>query len=520
MKFFKKNSALALVTVLGLFTLFTGCTTPAPEEEATDEQADPTQSDRFYERQDDVSYSWQGFPENVANPEDAFILVEREVPTEVRPNDDINYVVRITNQSTFTVDEIVHVEMVSNSLEFANAEPYPEERDGNLIWTFDGFGPGESQTITIEGKSIRTGSLRYSGDTSLGFGLGSLALAANAIQPELSLGLNNPTVSLIEELIPVTINFRNSGTASIVNARLVHTFPKGLLTEDGKSRIELSMGDFAPGEVKNVDLNLKGVETGSYETQLRATADDGISAVATLSTSVVKPELVISANAPKLRYVGNIIPYSIEVKNVGDGVANETVITQTLADGTSLASADQGGVAEGNNVVWNVGTLNPGQAKVVSTRVVGERIMIARSTTTADAKSADPVQAVMVTDVEGIEALLVEVVDDNDPVPVGELITYNIEVTNTGSLEATGIKVVATLTPEMEFVESDGASKSRLEGNRLVFDTLPALAPNAKASWNVSVKAVGGGDLRFRLEVTSDQLERPVNEEESSNFYE
>lgn len=516
MKLFK-NSALALAAVLGLTLLFTGCETPAPVEEPVEEA--PVKQDNFYERQDDVSYSWQGFPENVTRPEDAFILVEREVPTEVRPGDSISYVVRITNQSTFTVDKIVHAEILSASLEFVSAEPYPEERDGNLLWTIDGFGPGESRTITIEGKSLRTGSLRYSGDTSLAFGLGSLALAANAIQPELSLAVNNPSVNLIEEIIPVAVNFRNSGTAAINNAVLVHTFPKGLLTEDGKSRIELPMGNFAPGEMKNVDLNLKGVETGVYETQLRATADDGISAVATLSTSVVKPELEINANSPTLRYVGNIIPYSIEIRNIGDGVANDTVITQVLADGTSLASADQGGLAEGRSVVWNVGTLNPGQAKVVSTRVVGERIMIARSTARAMAKSADTVQAVMITDVEGIEALLVEVVDDNDPVPVGEFITYTVEVTNTGSLEATGINIVASLTPEMEFIESDGASKSGIQGDKVVFETLPALAPNAKATWTIRVKAVGSGDLRFRLDVTSDQLERPVTEEESSNFY-
>ena len=521
MKLSSTKSALAFTAVLGLLVFITGCTTPppAPAEDATDKPVTPANTSQFYEKKDDISYSWQGFPQNVTNPQDAFILVEREVPTEVRPSDDIRYTVKLTNQSTFTVDEIVHTEVISNSLEFISAEPYPEERDGNLVWTFDGFAPGESQVITIEGKSIRTGSLRYTGSTSLGFGLGTLALSANAIQPELSMSVNNPSMALITEPIPVTVNFRNSGTAPVIDARLVHTFPKGLLTEDGKSRVEQTLGDFQPGEVKTVNLVLKGVETGRYETQLRATAKDGISAVATLETSVVKPELVITADAPKLRYVGNIIAYTIEVENVGDGVANDTTITQTLSDGTTLASADQGGIAEGRTVVWNVGTLSPGQSKVVSTRVVGERIMIARSTTYASAKSADSVQAVMVTDVEGIEALLVEVVDDNDPVPVGDVVTYLIEVVNTGSLEATGINIKVTLTPEMEFIEATGASKSHLDGDTLIFDTLPALAPNAKATWEVQAKAIDQGDIRLRVDVTSDQLERPVTEEESSNFY-
>lgn len=518
MKFSSIKSALAFTAVLGLLAFITGCVTPPVVEEPV-EEVSPAQPSQFYQENSGTSYSWQGFPQNVARPQDALVLVEREVPTEIRPNQDIRYVVRITNQSSFTVDEIVHTEVLSSSLEFVSAEPYPEERDGTLAWTFDGFAPGETQTITIEGKSLRTGSLRYTGETSLGFGLGSLALAANAILPELSLSLNNPSVVLINDPIPVTINFSNSGTAPVLGAKLVHTFPKGLLTEDGKSRLELDLGDFNPGEMKTVDLTLKGVETGRYETQLRATAKNGISAVATLETSVVKPELVITADSPKLRYVGNIIAYNIEVKNVGDGVAQNAVITQTLSDGTSLASADQGGIAQGRSVVWDIGMLNPGQSKFVTTRVVGERIMIVRSTAYASAKAADTVQSVMITDVEGIEALLVEVVDDNDPVPVGDIITYNIEVTNTGSLEATGINIEATLTPEMEFIESTGATKSRIDGYSVVFDTLPALAPNSKAVWNITVKAIGEGDLRFRLDVTSDQLDRPVSEEESSNFY-
>jgi uncharacterized repeat protein (TIGR01451 family) len=519
MKFSSKISTLAGSAVLGLIVLITGCAPVPPAAPVEETPAAPVQENKFDQRKSDVSYSWQGFPQNVSNPSDAFILIEREVPTEVRPGQDIRYIVRLTNQSTFTVDQIIHTEKLSASLDFIGAEPFPEERDGELVWTFDGFAPGESKTITIEGQSMRTGSLRYTGDTALGFGLGSLALTANAIQPELALAINNPSQSLINEMIPVAVTFQNTGTAPIQDAILVHTFPRGLLTSDGKSRIELGLGDFQPGEIRTVEMELMGVETGNYETLLRATAKDGISASATLATSVVKPELVITADAPKLRYVGNIIEYNIEVQNTGDGVANNTEITQVLSDGTSLASADQGGVASGRTVVWTVGTLNPGQTKVVSTRVVGERIMIARSTTTATAQAADTVRAVMVTDVEGIEALLVEVVDDNDPVPVGESITYDIEVTNTGSLEATGITVEAELTPEMQFVESTGATKSRLEGNKLFFDLLPALPPSAKATWKVRVDAVGEGDLRFRVDVKSDQLERPVSEEESSNFY-
>lgn len=521
MKLSIRNSAVALLAVSGLLLAITGCQTPpkAPVEPAAPVTTGTDQTARMFDRGSPTSYSWMGFPQTATRPEDAYFLIEREVPTEVRPNDNVSFTVNLTNQSTFTVDQVIHEEALSASMEFVNAEPFPEQRDGKLVWTFDSFAPGQNETIRIEGKSIRTGSLRYTGDTRLAFGMGSLQLATNAILPELSMGASNPAVALINEPIPVSLNVRNSGTAPVLGAKIVHTFPKGLLTEDGKSRVEFDLGDFNPGQVKAIDFALKGVETGSYETEIRATAKDGINATATLTTSVVKPELLITASAPKLRYVGNVISYQIEVKNVGDGVANETQIVQTLADGTSLASADQGGTAEGRTVVWNIGTLNPGQSKIVSTRAVGERIMIARSTATANARAADAVQAVMVTDVEGIEALLVDAYDANDPCPVGEEIFYTIEVTNQGSLEATGITLVAELTPEMEFVESKGATKSRVEGNKLVFEALPALSPAGKATWDVTIKAIKDGNVRFRVEVISDQLSRPVSDEEPSTFY-
>ena len=53
----------------------------------------------------------------------------------------------------------------------------------------------------------------------------------------------------------------------------------------------------------------------------------------------------------------------------------------------------------------------------------------------------------------------------------------------------------------------------------MVFQPLATLAPKAKATWRVKVKSVGGGDVRFRVSMTSDQLGRPVEETEATNFY-
>ena len=138
----------------------------------------------------------------------------------------------------------------------------------------------------------------------------------------------------------------------------------------------------------------------------------------------------------------------------------------------------------------------------------------------AKAKAADKVDTTIITDVAGIAGLLSTLVDTNDPVPLGDNEIYVITANNTGSLDATKIGITCVLPDSMEFVESTGATKGNIDGNILTFESLPALAPNAEAKWKVVVKALKPGDVRFKVSVTSEQLERPVELIESTHFYE
>jgi uncharacterized repeat protein (TIGR01451 family) len=119
----------------------------------------------------------------------------------------------------------------------------------------------------------------------------------------------------------------------------------------------------------------------------------------------------------------------------------------------------------------------------------------------------------------GIPAILLEVIDNPDPVAVGGQTTYTIAVTNQGSAVATNVKLIGTLEDQMEFVSTKGDTGGRMDGKAISFEPLASLAPKARATWTVVVKAVGEGDVRFKTVLTSDQLSRPVEELESTTFY-
>lgn len=520
----KLNHWLKVLLGASLLLGFAGCQTQTAQPDTTEPAATTGPQTRLITEATTGAargrnYTWKAFPTNAIQPTDALVLVEKEVPKEVKPNETFTYEIVVSNRSSFRADEVVLTETLPANFELTEVSPQPERRQDMLQWNFGSMSPGQREIINVSGYATRSGTLRLVGSTDIYFSLGRIDSVVAVVEPLFEFVVDNQATAVINELIPTSMSFRNTGSAPVRNAKLLHTLPEGLVTETGTSSIELDIGNLQPGERKSYDMNLKGIAVGPYETTMVATANDGLSASAVLSVNVQRPILEIDARAPDIRFVGNVLPYDIVVRNVGNAVARNTVITQELSDGTTLASANEGGEARGRIVVWEAGTLQPGEAKRVNSRVVAEEIMTARSVMTAEADAADEVQAVAVTDIQGIPAILIEMGDINDPVPVGEVETYTITASNTGSLAATNVVLKCILEDSMEFVKSSGASKSSLEGNVLTFEALPALAPANEATWRVEVRAVRPGDVRFTVTIESNELSRPVTENEATNFY-
>jgi hypothetical protein len=58
------------------------------------------------------------------------------------------------------------------------------------------------------------------------------------------------------------------------------------------------------------------------------------------------------------------------------------------------------------------------------------------------------------------------------------------------------------------------------DGQPLPFAPLKALAAGATARYEITVRAVRAGDVRFKVEMTADQLEAgPVHVEESTRVF-
>jgi uncharacterized repeat protein (TIGR01451 family) len=233
---------------------------------------------------------------------------------------------------------------------------------------------------------------------------------------------------------------------------------------------------------------------------------------------VAGPNVEITKSCPSLRYLGRNATFDITVTNSGDAAAQNVVVTDTISGAIQFVSADNQGTRQGNNIVWHLGTLEAGQSRVLKANFMCNQIGIVANT--AEVTYCAASVATCQLEVKGIQAILLECVDDPDPVELGTNTTYTISVTNQGSATGTNIVIACTLPAEQEHVSATGPTDATVSGKSVKFAPIPTLAPKAKATFKLTVKGVGVGDTRFRVDMTSDLSSIPVMETESTHIYE
>jgi len=243
----------------------------------------------------------------------------------------------------------------------------------------------------------------------------------------------------------------------------------------------------------------------------------GATAAANFDAAAMMPMVEITKTCPPLRYLGREATFEITVANKGNAPAKNVTVTDAIVGGTQFVSADNGGTRQGDLIVWNLGTLAEGKSVMLKSTVRCVQPGIIRNT--ARVSYCAEAAAVCETEVKGVPAILLECVDNPDPIEVGSSLTYTITVTNQGTLNGTNIMIECTLPAEQEFVQAGGAANATADGRSIKFAPLPSLAPKASANFTVTVKGIKAADSRFRVSLKSDQIETPVEETESTHIY-
>lgn len=115
---------------------------------------------------------------------------------------------------------------------------------------------------------------------------------------------------------------------------------------------------------------------------------------------------------------------------------------------------------------------------------------------------------------EARPALLLTLVDLEDPVPEGGLVRYRLVVTNQGDAADGGVVATVRLPAELRYVEAAGPGGARDDGRVVTLGPVATLAPGEELEWTVTAAAERAGQLSTRAELDSDFLDVAVDSAE------
>ncbi len=444
------------------------------------------------------------------------------LPGEVSVGESFTSEIRVTNLTSLALTDVVITDQLPDGYELASTDPVTESAaGGKLQWRFAKLDPLSTKVIKVVGHATKVGSLANCATVSYNT---VLCVETRVVQPALVLAKTLTPEALACDPVVMTLKVTNTGTGVARDVKISDTLPEGLTTEAGGKEVNIDVGALAAGQSKDYTVTLKATGPGKFDNTASALAAGGLKAEAAASTVIKKPVLKIVQDCPKTTFLGYDICHEVTVSNTGDGVAKGAKVLVTLPQGVTFVSATAGGVLAGSQVSWDLGDLAADGTKKVNVCVKPATNGTYKLAAAASAYCAETVASTCETTVQGIPAILLEVVDKIDPVAVGTNTTYIITATNQGSAVGTDVTIVATLEDNAEFVDTkhgndNSETVGTLNGAVISFAPLPELAVGKKATWYVTVKAVKAGDVRFAVKMTEKQLTRSVDETEATNFY-
>jgi uncharacterized repeat protein (TIGR01451 family) len=356
------------------------------------------------------------------------------------------------------------------------------------------------------------------GQTRLAWGATGPEAAKPAAKAELRLSLACPQVVDLGEQVEYRLALSNTGTAPARAVRVVDALPPALRHDSGKTTLEWSHARINPGETLTATIPVTAEAAGAVENVARI---HGTTLTAHCVTQVRHAELALSKQGPAARYLGQTVRYDMQVRNTGDGVARRVVVGDAYPAGLRFLSAspDAGHDADKRQITWTLDNLAAGETRQLRADFKAAEIGQPCNQVRALAERGAEAQARACTEVRGLVALRLEVVDSPDPVVIGTSTLYRIEVLNQGTATATQVAVRGRLPEALAFIEAGGPTQAVVEGRDIRFGPLASLAPGEKVVYTVRARALSEGDVRFATELTAQELDAPVRETESTRLY-
>jgi len=455
---------------------------------------------------------------HLEGPQGPKVVLEKIVPEEIQVGKPATFDIKVVNSGTVTAYDVQVHDMVPQGTHLLGTKPeLQSDAGGALRWSLGNLEPGAEKYVEVKLMPDSEGEIGSVASVTFATRASGRTLAT---KPELKIDASNSGQVMIGDQIAVTITISNLGTGVARDIVLFDSLPAEVRHPAGTD-LEFAVGDLAPKETRKIELTMTAARAGGVKNQLSARGDGNLVAETIVEFEVIAPQIAVSIKGPRRRYLERQATYTVQVANPGTATAKNIELVSRLPRALKFVSANNSGRYDESThaVYWSLEELpggEQGKVKLVALPTEsGAHTLRVESTAQGDLSdsSEETVQ------VEGLSALFFEVVDVEDPVEVGGETSYEIRVLNQGTKLARNIVVTAMLPEDLKPLSTDGPTHGTIQGNQVVFEPLPRLAPKGDTTYTVHAQGVRPGDQRVRVQVQSDDLRSPVTKEESTRVY-
>lgn len=389
-------------------------------------------------------------------------------------------------------------------------------------WRVGTLMPGEAKSIEVTAAPQQEGQAR----TCLTVDYKpTLCAEITVVQPELRLerwivNEEGQPVDRIYECQPAIIVYRvtNTGSGTTEPVVIREQLPNWVGTTDQQPDIDIPVEPLSAGETAVKRVPVQFTQAGQFSG--RAVATTGKLKVQSRASGleILKPQIDVTIDGPQEQYLNRPVQYTVTVMNRSIAPAPQTRVMLNIPETAERVHVSSQQIQrEGNQFL--LGTLRPQERRSFTVSFEPSQIGTIALRAQARAYCAAPKVAQVSTEVIGIPAVRLEVIDLQDPVAVGEETTYAIRVKNQGSAEDLNINLQATLPNELEFVSADGDTPVQRRQDSLRFGPVQELAPGELVEWRVRARATEANRVKFQVNLQSNATREPVSEAEPTTLY-
>ena len=478
---------------------------PAQFPAGPDNQADEPASDPI----EGVGELSQTVP---AGPQQPELKIEKTAPPKAVLGQPMIYNILVRNVGDSAAHEVIVEDQVPKGTQLTGTIPRGEMTENRLIWRLGVIPPGEEKKIAVRVIPVQEGQIGSVAKVSF---VAEVAAKTVVAAPKLDLEFTGPARAVLGD--PVTYHFKlaNTGTGDAANVFLRNILPEGLNHPDGND-LEYEVGTLKAGEVKEIDLTVNATKAGDFTNKAVVSAGGGLKKESAVKVKIIGDRLVITRTGPKRRYVGRTATYSNRIVNQSDAKVSPVHVVEVIPPGMDFVEASAGGKfdPQKRTVTWAIAELGPSQNQLLKLDLLARQEGPQASKVVAYDPNGTRAVVESETTVEGYTALRLDVRDYEEPVDVGEQVGLRIVATNKGTKAGSQVIVKVTIPEEMEFVSAKGPVDFKHNGATLTFDPVESLPAQQELTFDLVLKSIKPGDSRVRLEIGSNEMDKPLGREE------